>query len=377
MCEGQGGQDLANITNIAVVCGLAFAVARPVNYTSNLSPITFPAGANWTQSIYSCASAAKASIKTVTFQSNGTGGFSDVIIVDIVDKVYQSEADKPIWAVENVNRTLAQWDPLWGITSPQYQGHPNISTIQNDSLWLPGRSDTLGQPFDTTQNIPGANFYTAAFMQAYQVGIETSGRTDYSGENQLSQYSKWFDLSSTEEGTARIINLVWTDFVANGVVGTRGWASESKAPNLAKRDVDQNSGSPLVPIYVMRRHVLFKYRYGIPAFIVCALALVLVGTALGLTIMRKTSVGKLKRYVNHTSFGRGVASMLYPESFTQEFSKSEWERQTANKQIIIGKERPLAAEEDVYRHKDDAVDESLLKAKVGRATETELSNDVR
>ena len=69
ICSGAGGQDLTNMSNIHVECGLVFGAARRKDGTETL---IFEPGKWYTQSIYSCASATKATIKTVDFRYNAT-----------------------------------------------------------------------------------------------------------------------------------------------------------------------------------------------------------------------------------------------------------------------------------------------------------------
>ena len=71
LCQGAGGLDLANITNLAVSCGMVFGAARRSDGTHSL---IFAPGTNWTVPLYSCATATKAVIKEVSFSYNGTEG---------------------------------------------------------------------------------------------------------------------------------------------------------------------------------------------------------------------------------------------------------------------------------------------------------------
>jgi hypothetical protein len=357
LCEGQAGGDKANISNIGIYCGLVTGMAGPLNKSDDVS-LFFPLGANWTQPLYSCASAAKAIIKTVRFKYNGTRGLEDLVILNTPNKVYGSDKERPFWAVENVQRNLSFYDPIWGLSHPRYETHQNLSTLQKDSLWLPGYSNFYLEPYDTQQNIPGANFHMTTFSQVYAIN-GAKGLLDYTGASSFPIYKRWFELSRNATGAAHMLNLIWTDIAANAVVGTRGWTSQLSPTNLAKRASNPGDDDALVPIYIYRRRVHFKYSYGVPAFIVCAFAIGVIIATVALSVMRKTKFGKLNKYMDHTSLARNLTAMLYPKECSQELSKKEWDRHAAKKQIMLGKERPCAADEDHESTDDDATHNNL------------------
>ncbi|RSL40378.1 hypothetical protein CEP54_016133 [Fusarium duplospermum] len=358
LCKGQGGGDYANISNIAVSCGLVISMARLLDSPDSV-PLSHPTGTNWTQPIYSCASAAKAIIKTVTFKYDGTRGLLGLNILNITDKDYRRE-EKPLWVVENTQRNLSYYDPLWGMTNSVYEGHANTSTLRKDSLWLPGYTSRRTEaPYDDKQNLPGVNFHTTGFSHVYRLPALSKEFFDYSGKNSLALHQKWFELTRNETGTAHMLNLIWTDVVTNAVVGTRGLASQVEPSSRAKRAGDSTEDTPVL-IYVYERRVLFHYLYGIPAFIVCALALTLSTATVVLGLMRRTGLRKLDKYINQTSLGRSLVSLLHPEEFSQEQSKREWEMGAAKRQIVLGRERPLAAVRGKYDSRDDGAREGLL-----------------
>jgi hypothetical protein len=112
--------------------------------------------------MYSCISATKALIKTVSFRFNGSDDLSGLSVTGLGDKIYPNDASKPVWGVENTDMFLADASPLWGLVEPQ-QGNVNISTLQKESLWLPGYS-VMGDapPAQGYQNLPGVDFHSHA-----------------------------------------------------------------------------------------------------------------------------------------------------------------------------------------------------------------------
>ena len=110
VCAGSGGNDLANITNMAGKCGLLYGTPRRQDGSASL---LFEPGSAWTLPMYSCMSVVKASIKTVSFRFNGTNDLAGLTVESIEDKTYPNEESKPLWAVENSDMPLKHGSPLW------------------------------------------------------------------------------------------------------------------------------------------------------------------------------------------------------------------------------------------------------------------------
>lgn len=152
--------------------------------------ILLESGSKWSQPLYACATAVKAVIKTVSFTYNGTdGSLQNLNIAGIKDKQYTKESDKPLWGVEYHGTAYnnIELSPLWGLISPQFGSHPNVSSIRQESLYLPGwtggnflfDSNTLDAI--KNQNLPGSDFYTSSVAEVYRVGnpqSQTSQRFD-------------------------------------------------------------------------------------------------------------------------------------------------------------------------------------------------------
>ncbi|KAL4865247.1 hypothetical protein BDV12DRAFT_175013, partial [Aspergillus spectabilis] len=54
------------------------------------------------------------------------------------------------------------------------------------------------------------------------MSFSRSGLMDYAGEGNLAKSRRWSTLSRSAESMTTVLNLVWTDYVANAVVGTKG-----------------------------------------------------------------------------------------------------------------------------------------------------------
>jgi hypothetical protein len=191
ICGGSGGQDYANITNILVTCSLMHGVPQRQDGGSNL---IFESGSRWSQPLYSCATTAKATIKTVSFSFNGTDqNLNNLNITNIQNKVYPDENSRPLWGVENTGNgyTLNQMNLIWGIVSPQYENNPNVSTVRQESLYLPGWCSLDNSMYRVdTFNLPASDFYAGAIGEGYQVGLANDVVYDYSGDSNMAMVSR-------------------------------------------------------------------------------------------------------------------------------------------------------------------------------------------
>lgn len=300
LCRGQGGGDLANITNVAAQCG--FLYGAPLRKDDANSSI-FDPGSSWSLPLYTCTSSVKALIKTVKFRFNGTrDDLSALEILSISEKTYASEELKPLWGVEQTSMMLADGGPLWGLVSKDGETKLNISTVRKEHLYLPGRDPLL-----STRNIPGADFAAIALDMAYDgdgssLAAGTNPIVDYTGRLNLAMYKKWQELSKTPETSAKILNLIWTDIAANLVVGTKSLQPNSNPKQ--KRDTGTTSNKQTPPVIQYTRRVKYKYAYGIPAFV----ALVLIAAAAGSTFFFVLFAGArpavVRSILQHTSAGR-------------------------------------------------------------------------
>ena len=293
LCRGQGGIDLANITHIASQCGILNGAPRRVD--GGKSSI-FDPGSAWTLPMFSCMSTAKATIKTVSFRFNGTkDDLSSLEVVSLKDKIYPDEASKPLWAVENTSMFLKDGTPLWGLVSEDKAKTLNLSTVRQESLYLPGRDPVMGW-----QNLPGADFASIALDLTYNTGSSLDSPASYSGKSNLAMFKKWQELSETPETSAKILNLIWTDIAANMVVGTKSWL----VPDNTNRKRD-GTGTPKTPIVTSyTRRIKYKYAYGIPAFVALVLAIAAFSSTLFFMLFAGAKPSTLRTFLQHTSAGR-------------------------------------------------------------------------
>lgn len=339
-CRGAGDSDLANITNIGVECSLVLGVPRRTD--GSRSAIIEPRS-NWSIPIHSCASAAKATIKTVDFRYNGTQGLDSLFVDDIRDKHYDQDDGKPLWGVENTALPLRDVQPLWGLVTDRYRGREDISVLQHDSLWLPGFSEFPTPPY-TVMNLPAVELHTDAFLTAY--GVTTANRpiVDYTGETNVAMYRKWQHLSANASTMGAIVDSIWTDNVANAVVGTRGWTEKSDGSGHEKRADVPSKDSVDVPVNVFRHRVRYHWAYGIPAYIAVGVCVIIAITAVVLSIFGNAKPSVVRKHIFHTAVGRIMASFNYPGQAHPHAETRFWKRTVGGKKVTMANLVPQPTE---------------------------------
>ncbi|PGH20726.1 hypothetical protein AJ80_03486 [Polytolypa hystricis UAMH7299] len=336
-CGGSRVNSPAKIDSSVVGCGLLYGAA---NRTDGKSSLIADPGSPWSVPVYSCASALKATIRTVTLQYNGTG-FDALKILSTELKHYQDKSSIPLWGVEDLEpMQLDDATPAWGIlgtANSTSTKHPyNISTISQESLYLPGFVDqfsdllNLNSPIRRRmgQNFPGTDFFLRALRSALSIDRPNTsgyqGYADYSGQSSLALYAKWQKLSESAAKAGKILDLVWTDVAANAVVGTKGWgltaptpssssSSSSKSSRKRADDTSTKQQSNMVPITVYEKRIRYRIPFAVPAFIVLACTLAVVCALIILATIGKTSLKRIRTFLDATSPGRILGIFMWPE----------------------------------------------------------------
>jgi hypothetical protein len=122
-----------------VICGLIYGAPQRQDFGNSL---IFESGSQWSQPLYTCASALKATIKMISLSYNGTDiSLENLAVTDIQDKVYPEGRAPPFWGVENTSFFGYEEHSIsliWGLVSGKYANHENVSTVRQNSLYLPG-----------------------------------------------------------------------------------------------------------------------------------------------------------------------------------------------------------------------------------------------
>ncbi|KIW86078.1 hypothetical protein Z517_01472 [Fonsecaea pedrosoi CBS 271.37] len=329
LCSGAGGADLANLTNIHVECGMVFGAAKRRDGTITLvqEPETW-----WTQKVYSCATATKASIKQVRFRYNATKETGNTLkalsIVNVSDKSYPDKESMPLWGIESPGYEMSDVPQLWGLISPELEHSVNLSTIRAPQLYLPGYGGKgLLSTVSGYENLPGSDGPSDALSGVYQ--YNSGGWADYTGDTNMAMYARWRDLSGSAATMAKIPNLVWTDIAANMLVGTRSWNSDDQLPvNLQKRSEDGTSSADsdhaVIPVTVYQRRIRYRWRFAIPAFLALALLLAVLLAALVSVLSGRGLPARVRHYLFHLSSGRMLGEIQYTGECDKLAPTNEW-----------------------------------------------------
>ncbi|KAF7326948.1 hypothetical protein MVEN_02588900 [Mycena venus] len=272
-CEGYGGLDSANISNVAVHCSMFLG---PPQRTDGGDP-TLPAdNSTWTQRMFSCASGTRARMQRVDFNFNGTMDMSALAIS-------RRNIDTPVlWATEATDLNLTNVDLLWGRVPDSLEGDPNLQTIRSDVFYVPaGGADiwgvtTGGQP----TVLPALAWSTIGNLLGNTMIVDYSGISNYALLRKFQQLI----LSDPTNGAAQIQKLIWTDIMANNMVGT-----DSRTTLLIGENVSA---------------IAYDLRYAIPALLLFLLWLPTFGGAVFVLVTGLLRLSYLKFLLTHTSSGR-------------------------------------------------------------------------
>ncbi|KXN86514.1 hypothetical protein AN958_09986 [Leucoagaricus sp. SymC.cos] len=291
-CEGYGGVDTANITNVHVSC--AVFLGPPLRLDGGDVRI-FDRGSKWTQSVVGCSSATRASVQTITFSTNSTSDIQNLHITR------DSSNLDVLWATEKTNLTISDIDLLWGRVDDQYENDPSLWTIRSQAFYLPAGGASLWNVFG--DGFPAsAHAHIWGMIYGQLQGLKGNYPIDYSGTSDYSIKAKMQSLvaQSPTLGNAQIQNLIWTDMMANSVIGTQTNDTIWAADHL--------------------RSLQYDFRYAIPGFVLLLIWLPSFFGSLFLLLIRTLTFERMRTVLNHTSVGRVVVgtSALRVQSQTAE-----------------------------------------------------------
>lgn len=344
--------------------------------TDGGSQFTFEGGSNWSSPLYACASTVKASLKTISFLMNGTSpNLSSLTVTDVHDNEYPDNSSMPLWGVEDSGLALDGISPVWGLISPEYASFPNISTVRQPSFYLIGTSDpevftVLSTLADGSfENMPGSDFAPWTMNSVYSDDF-----MDYSGATSLAMFKRWLDLSKTPELAASIINLIWTDMAAQGVVGTKGVLGSGNA-GLPNETVS-------ITVSPMVHKIKYSYPYGIPAFIFTGILLVIILLAV-FSATRQPGLTTMGERLRQSSIGRILIIAFGHDGSNLEMSSKEWSRTSGMREVDLSKasqdlQVPNAVNGGEHNGGEHtAVVENLQPASQSLSTEVRLKSGAR
>ena len=344
VCSGAGGADYANISNIYVACGLMKGAPQRVG---DGPKAIFEHASQWSQSLYSCATAIRATIKTVHFSVNGTKNIDlDSLRVDsIVDKEYPDPSHYPVWGFEDTGKQLHEIEPLWGLVLPDYEGFPNVSTVRQPSFYLPGWTGdglyTLEPGKSATvldQNLPGSDFPRVVANTVYAIGGDGISEADWPldlvGRASMAIFTRWQNLSSSAATVGTIVDLLWTDLAASAVVGAKGVLGPGNAGSPGT-DSAASASPAITHVIPSVRRIKYRVAFGIPAFVLLLVIIVASCLAALTWATERSSIAVLKLRMQQLSVGRVFTTVLYPDESNFTMSPGEWSTLSGAKAVSL------------------------------------------
>ncbi|GJN76056.1 hypothetical protein PLICBS_010167 [Purpureocillium lilacinum] len=312
-CSGQYTDQSLDV-NHNVECGYLFATPSRID---GGEPLFQEPGSRWKMPIYTCAGAVKASVKSVSFATNGTVSLESLSVRDVKEKQYSSPADYPLWATEDwwyPGYEGAYAAPLWGIVDDSYQGTPGYNFTRAPSYYLPYSEYTL-----TWEGLTAPLDILAGPVAPYGImgQVLTDIFSDFNLNHNVPRYSgvdtgalrtMWRTLSRKSEDAEKLLRLVWTDMMASATVGTVG-TSDTGDPTTghkSSRSLQPDAMTRLSPrsVAVFERRITYDMRYAIPALLFLASWTLLVLSASITALLNGQLLRQLKQLLNDTSVGR-------------------------------------------------------------------------
>ncbi|KAL8785774.1 MAG: hypothetical protein Q9213_003152 [Squamulea squamosa] len=287
LCQGTTGKREPNISLVHVRCGFLYGAPQPL---FSEDPRIFQPQSRWKQSLYMCASGVRASVKTIDFSINGTATLDSLRIKDVKDKVYKDNASKPLWGLEKTYASSFDAAPLWGIIDNRFERAPDLHTLRADKFWIPTSGIALdGIGVGGSDNLASATAIASALGSVYSSTTGLAGRSladGYSGEKNIALFQYWQKLSQSPSTANKIINLIYTELLATGTVGTKSAITSPNSPG--------GSNTP---------NQVAKYER---------------------SLLTTFSPKKFSTLLNQTSTGRVVTNLLYPELGVQTANTKDW-----------------------------------------------------
>jgi hypothetical protein len=260
--------------------------------------------------------------------------------------------------------TISSAVPIWGLVSSDTKSSTDLDVVQSPYLYLPGQMSSLTSLGSIgSDNMPGLEFPKEALGTIYNGNLGNSiyGTIDYSGKTSSAMYAKWQQLMANANSTSRIIDLIFTDLAANGLVGTKSWFNSSNTivgdyPSSNSKVKRQSSptntfsgqqATAKVPVRVYTRRIQYNYVYGIPAYASVLIAALIGTLTLLYLITGRTSLSKTRHYLCATSAGRLMSMLVYPGESEPQTATRTWARGVGAKRIRVGNSsawRPVAVD---------------------------------
>jgi hypothetical protein len=265
-----------SLDNVNVQCTLLFG--QPIRTDGGPNNI-LTTGSTWSQPIYACASAVRAKLQQIELTATTLSDESELSDLSLT----RQDIDQPVtWAVERTGLNASTVQPYWGPVDEVYANDTFLYTMQATSMYIPRSQMVL-----YGQGIAVVNY---AWSVLYDGVMDTASLgMNYFDTTKPTLNRLWQEHGSVE-GAPYVINSIWTDLVANGIIGTRTFLTTTVA--------------------VDHPFVGFNWIYGIPALIAVCFWAPLFLFALILLFTRGNGVSTIRRLLELTALGNVVTGIL-------------------------------------------------------------------
>lgn len=257
------------------------------------------------------------------------------------------------------------------------------------------------------QNLPGAEFAILVTNTIYKRNGIKDWPLDLTGRSDMAVFTRWQELATTPEGTAKMINLLWADLAASAVVGTKGIMqpySSSSSSSITRQSPRQQyrggpeSEQPIPVVHVRPMTPLMRYHleYGIPAYVLLTMLVALTSWMLIAWFTKMSTLDKIRVRMQQLSAGRIFTSVLYPGESDFRMPPRQWSRISGNRLVkfVDDKGGDAAAAEEMAGVSPEAEAETSVKqeqeedrdpytpravtiSSVGSVTEAEAEEEMR
>lgn len=175
--------------------------------------------------------------------------------------------------------------------------------------------DTIGYLSIVDNAVAGAKAplatLTAIFpSKSFNSEGNIQGLQDYSGSTNYLLYRKWRELLSSSNTTGKVVEYIWTDLMANMLVG----AKSTLSPSTSGKDLQRRDDDTSPPTFAMRPAleysigISYDWRYAIPALLFLCLYIGLLAWSFIMFMTRGQSISILRFMLNQTAAGRSVTT---------------------------------------------------------------------
>jgi len=203
---------------------------------------------------------------------------------------------------------------------------------------------TSRSPMDGVQNLPAIDAPIGGMTFAYCVGGmgsftgntmcgADSESTEYSGSNNIAMWLRWQSLTKNAKSASLIPNLIWTDFMASAIVGTKGVLGPG---NSAQKNIIPLLVTPTV------LKIRYHYYYAIPAMLSLLLLVLITAMALVVTCFYGLGIARMRNNMRQISPGRIYTTFLFPSLGGMSMGSREWGHSVGKHQIDLSGDYPIA-----------------------------------